>query len=63
MSTRHDYSRAAAHALEPQNGNLFVDPRLVAFDRGLVKFAPDSPAVGLGIEEIDVSGAGPRRNK
>ena len=58
-----DYRRAAAHALEPQNGNLFVDPRLVAFDRGLVKFAPGSPAVGLGIEEIDVSGAGPRRNK
>jgi hypothetical protein len=34
---------------------------LLAYKQGKVEFAPDSPARGLGIEPIDVSGAGPRR--
>ena len=40
---------------------LLADPLLAEFDKGTVSFAPDSPAHKLGIEPIDVSTAGPRR--
>ncbi|MBM4093388.1 MAG: hypothetical protein FJ276_28850 [Planctomycetes bacterium] len=39
-------------------GWLLADPRLVEYESGKARFAPDSPAVKLGIKVIDVSGAG-----
>jgi len=36
------------------------DPKLAEFEKGRVRFEPDSPAIRLGIRPIDVSGAGPR---
>ena len=55
------YSRMGTYSLEPENGNLLIDPLLVEFDKGSVTFATDSPAARLGIKPIDVSGAGPRQ--
>lgn len=39
---------------------MLADPLLVEYDDGRVNFAPDSPALKLGIKPIDVSDAGPR---
>ncbi len=47
--------------MKPDGGNVFADPQLAEFDKGIVTFAPDSPAARLGIKPIDVSGAGPHR--
>jgi len=51
------YNRTGSLPLQPDN-NLFADPLLVEFEKGKVSFAAQSPAVKLGIEPIDVSGAG-----
>ena len=55
------YSKKGSSELRPGGGNVIGDPQVVEFDKGIVKFAPDSPAAGLGVEPIDVSKAGPRR--
>jgi len=39
-----------------------ADPKLVEYGSGKVRFAPGSPAETLGIEPIDVSGAGCSRD-
>jgi hypothetical protein len=57
------YTRTGASELKPDGGNVFADPLLAEFDKGIVTFAPDSPAARSGIKPIDVSGAGPRENK
>jgi len=44
---------------EPENS--IGDPLISDFDSGKVRFGPDSPAVKLGIEPIDVRSAGVRR--
>ena len=54
------YSRAGASALEAGRDNVLTDPILVQYNDGQVIYADDSPALGLGIKPIDVSGAGPR---
>ncbi|MBN1421462.1 MAG: right-handed parallel beta-helix repeat-containing protein [Planctomycetes bacterium] len=54
-----DYARTGTEPLAPE-GNTLADPKLLEFETGRVRFAPDSPAGKLGIEPIDVSGAGPR---
>jgi hypothetical protein len=54
------YSRTDTYSLEPENGNLFVEPFIIEFRKGRVTFTADSPAAKLGIKPIDVSGAGPR---
>jgi hypothetical protein len=56
-----NYSSTGVTAFEPDDKNVLADPRLVEFDEGTVTFAPDSPALKLGIEPINVSDAGPRR--
>jgi len=53
------YSRTGSEQLQPDN-NLFTDPLFIEFEKGKVSFAAQSPAVKLGIEPIDVSGAGHR---
>jgi hypothetical protein len=55
------YTRTGSSELKPDGGNVFADPQLAEFDKGIVTFAPDSPAARLGIKPIDVSGAGPHR--
>jgi hypothetical protein len=55
-----NYSRSGSYQIKPETGNLLVDPLIVEFKKGVVKFAPDSPAGRLGIKPIDVSGAGRR---
>ena len=52
-----DYREVGRGTLQ-DGGWLTVDPLLTEFDSGRVRFAPDSPAVKLGIEAIDVSSAG-----
>jgi len=55
-----DYSQAGNYSFEADRENLSADPHIIEFEKGRVRFAPDSPALKLGIEPIDVSGAGPR---
>jgi len=55
-----NYSHSGTYQLKAGNGNLLVDPLIVEFEKGTVRFAPDSPAARLGIKPIDVSGAGRR---
>ncbi len=55
-----DYSHSGTYQLKAEEGNLLVDPLIVEFKKGTVRFAPDSPAGKLGIKPIDVSGAGRR---
>ncbi len=54
------YSRKGTYSLEPENGNLLVDPLLVEFDKGRVSVAAESPVLKLGIKTVDVSSAGRR---
>lgn len=56
------YNKTGTYTLEPGGENLLVDPRLIEYEKGVVRFAADSPTLKLGIQSIDVSGAGPRRN-
>jgi len=46
---------------ELRDGSILAEPKLIEFETGKVRFAADSPAHRLGIEPIDVSGAGPRQ--
>jgi hypothetical protein len=55
------YARTGSSELKPDGGNVFAEPLLAEFDKGIVTFAPDSPAARLGIKPIDVSSAGPHR--
>jgi len=55
-----NYSRAGSYQLKAEDGNLLVDPLIVEFEKGTVRFAPETPAGKLGIKPIDVSGAGRR---
>ncbi len=54
------YSRAGDDSLERGENNVFTNPMLVEYERGKVTFGADSPALKLGIELINVNGAGPR---
>jgi len=57
----NDYSGAGREALKEGDTGVFADPKLLdGYERGVVKFADDSPAGKLGIQPIDVSGAGRR---
>ncbi len=58
-----NYSRSGSYQIEAEAGNLFVDPLIVEFKTGVVKFAPDSRAGELGIKPIDVGSAGRRTRK
>jgi len=46
-----------------EEGNLLADPLIVEFEKGAVRFAPETPMGGLGIKTIDVSDAGRRTHK
>jgi len=58
-----DYSRTGTYQFKAEEGNLLVDPLIVEFEKGVVSFAPESPAGKLGIKPIDVSGAGRRTHE
>jgi hypothetical protein len=55
-----DYSQVGSYSFEADRENLSVDPHIIEFGKGRVRFAADSPALKLGIKPIDVSGAGIR---
>jgi hypothetical protein len=46
-----------------EEGNLLADPLIAEFEKGAVRFAPETPVGKLGIKTIDVSGAGRRTHK
>jgi hypothetical protein len=52
------YSQSGTYQLDAETGNLLVDPLIVEFDKGVVKFATRSPVIRFGIRPIDVSRAG-----
>ncbi len=54
------YSKTGSYTLESGGENLLVDPLLVEFEKGIVRFSADSAASKLGIKPIDASDAGPR---
>ena len=54
------YNRAGNGSLEIGLDNELTDPIFLEYGQGRVAFAADSPVPALGIEPIDVSGAGPR---
>lgn len=56
-----NYSQSGTYQLDAGSGNMLVDPLVLEFKAGVVKFDPASPAGKLGIKPIDVSGAGRRR--
>jgi hypothetical protein len=55
-----DYSQVGSYSFEGNEENLTADSLITEFENGQVIFAPDSPALRLGIKPIDVSDAGPR---
>lgn len=55
------YSQTGEYSMQADAANTLADPKLTAYRDGRVEIAPDSPVHALGIEPIDVSGAGPRR--
>ncbi len=52
------YRQAGAQPIESGAGWLLSDPKLIEYESGKVRFAPDSPTGELKIEAIDVSKAG-----
>jgi hypothetical protein len=58
-----NYSQAGSYQLKAEDGNLFVDPLIVEFEKGAVRLAPETPVDKLGIKPIDVSSAGRRPQK
>lgn len=55
-----EYDAVATYPLEAKHGNILSNPLLTDYDKGIVRFAPDSPALKLGIKPIDVASAGRR---
>jgi hypothetical protein len=55
-----DYNRVGSYSFEAGPENLMADPHILEFEKGLVRFSADSPALKLGIKPIDVSSAGIR---
>ena len=55
-----DYNRTGTYALEPNEANVFEDPLLAEYEKGVVNISPQSPAGKVGIKPIDVGNAGPR---
>jgi len=55
-----NYSQTGTYELKAESGNLLVDPLILEFKAGIVRFDPASPAGKLGIKPIDVSRAGRR---
>jgi hypothetical protein len=58
-----DYSQAGDFSFEADQENLTADPHITEFEKGRVRFSADSPALKLGIKQIDVSSAGPRSRR
>ncbi len=56
------YNKTSTYVLQSGGENLLVDPLLVEYKKGRVRFGADSAVLKLGIESIDVGNAGPRRD-
>ncbi|HRT50976.1 MAG TPA: right-handed parallel beta-helix repeat-containing protein [Anaerohalosphaeraceae bacterium] len=55
-----EYTSQEWFRIKTEDRNIFLDPQITEYRTGRVRLAPDSPAIKLGIEIIDVSTAGPR---
>lgn len=58
-----NYSHSGTYQFKAEEGNLLADPLIVEFEKGAVRFAPETPVGRLGIKTIDVSSAGRRTHK
>jgi hypothetical protein len=56
-----DYSGQEPRPLDPQEGTVLADPLFRNPAKGDYRFAPNSPALTLGIPELRISGAGRRK--
>ncbi len=56
--TLNKYEIVKEFELPLVNGNTDSNPLIAEFEKGKIRFAPNSPAHDLGIQEIDVSDAG-----
>ena len=55
-----EYRQLTPRSLESRDGTLYKDPLVIDHGDGLYTFSEGSPAHALGIEPIDVRGAGIR---
>ncbi len=55
-----EYTHASSYPLQESEEIIVADPLFIDYEGGLVRLAPDSPALKLGIVPIDVSTAGRR---
>jgi len=55
-----NYKEVATGDLEAADANILADPLLLEYEKGVVRFDPESPAREIGFEPIDVTGAGVR---
>ncbi|MHB8952978.1 MAG: right-handed parallel beta-helix repeat-containing protein [Pirellulaceae bacterium] len=53
-----DYATQTTEAIRTGGGWMLADPRLLEFETGKVRYAPDSPVLQLGLTPIDVRNAG-----
>ena len=44
-----------------EHAGIFADPRFDDWERGVFTLRSDSPALGLGIKPVDLTGVGVRR--
>ena len=58
-----NYGHSGTYQFKAEEGNLLVDPLIVEFEKGAVRFAPETPVGRLGVRPIDVSSAGRRTHK
>jgi hypothetical protein len=56
-----NYSATDVTVFGSDGKNILADPFVTEYDKGVVRFAAESPVHKLGIEPIDVSGAGVRK--
>ena len=48
------------YPLKETKDNILSSPLITSYEQGVVRLAPDSPVIKLGIKPIDVSSAGRR---
>ncbi len=58
-----DYEKLGTSSLTAQGGSVFSDPFFVDAAKQNFRFAPNSPALKLGILPLDFSQAGRRTNR
>jgi len=55
------YKPLGREPIQPRDGTVIADPMFDKIEGGIVTFRPDSPALKLGIQPLDVSNAGRKK--